>query len=214
LRPQDEIPCARAAAGSATPAFAGDEFPYPTLYNELQADGLEDAPEIDPSPDFNGTVDLMGGLNIVLDLTPMNVLTTTFDVGPQTYQHLGYTTTWACFTHAGRRVWYIADLTYETRDGTFISNIIDEPSDPATDALFLCKPEPEAMLRENAALPSIGTTLAQLNAFYKASMPQGTHYVSGYADHTDGSVTVYYRLTDGIVDAISIAGYSMEAGHD
>lgn len=157
---------------SASPSLAGDDFPFPALSNELDANGLVDAPEIDPSPDYDGSVGLVGGVNLVLDLTPMSVVTTLFDIGPQTYQHLGYTTTWACFTDAGRRVWYIADLTYETRDDTYIANVIDEPDDPATSALFLCKPEPRAMLEKNPALPAIGTSLAELNAFYKTSIPR------------------------------------------
>jgi hypothetical protein len=198
----------------ATPALAGDDFPYPTLSNELDADGLEDAPEVDPSPDLIGTVDLVGGLNLDLDRTPMNVVTTMFGVGPQTYQHLGYTTTWACFTDSGRRVWYIADLTYETRDDTYVSHIIDEPDDPVTSALFLCAPEPKAMLKMNAALPSIGTTLAELNTFYKAAIPDGTRFITGYGDRPNGSVAFRYRLTDGIVDAISVAAVAEEASYD
>jgi hypothetical protein len=199
---------------ATTPALAGDDFPYPTLSNELDIDGLETAPEVDPSPEFNGTVDLASGLNIVLDLTPMDVVTKAFDVGPQTYQHLGYTTTWACFTNSGRRVWYIADLTYETRDDTYISNIIDEPSDPVTDALFLCKPEPKAMLQKNPALPSIGVTLAEINAFYKTSIPQGTRFITGHGYRPGGGVAFHYRLTDGVVDAMSVTGNAMEADND
>lgn len=199
---------------AATPAFAGDDFPYPTLSNELDADGLENAPQIDPSPDFNGTVDLVGGLNLALDRAPMSAVTESFDVGPQTYQHVGYTTTWACFTDAGRRVWYIADQTYETRDDVYVGTIIDEPSDPVTDALFLCKPEPKAMLEKNPALPAIGTTLAKLNTFYKVTIPEGTRYLVGYGESSQGSISVHYRLTDGIVDAMSVAGSSMDADND
>lgn len=191
---------------AATPAVAGEDFPFPTLTNQLDADGLVDAPEVDPSPDFNGSVDIVGGTNIVLDLTPLNVITALFDVGPQVYQHLGYTTAWACFTAAGRRVWYIADNTYETRDDTYIGSIIDEPDDPATSALFLCKEEPKAMLKENPALPAIGTTLAELNAFYKTSIPADARFVTGYADNDENSVVIYYRLTDGVVDAMQIGG--------
>ena len=196
---------------AATPTFAQD-FLYSTLEAELASGVLDSAPEIEPSPDFLGTLDLAGGLNIALDRTPMNVVTTTFDVAPQTYQYIGYTTTWACFTAGGRRVWYIADQTYEIRDDIYISTIVDEPADPATDEMFRCKPEPKAIPKAHPALPAIGSTLAELNAFYKVTMPAGTRYFGGYGSPTtDVTTSVYYRLTDGVVDAISIAGgYAFE----
>lgn len=206
---------------AATPACAADDFPYSTFGNELDTGVLDTAPEIEPSPDYLGTVELVGDLEVALDRTPLNVLSKVFDVAPQTYQHVGYTTHWVCFTHAGRRVWYLADTTYETRDDIYVGNIIDEPADPVTDALFLCKPEPGAMLKPHPALPLVGATLAELNAFYKVQMPEGTRYLGGYSDTTSDddepgttyiSKVLYYRLTDGVVDAISIAGGYFEDG--
>jgi hypothetical protein len=205
---------------AATPAFAGNDFPFSTFRNELDAGVLDTALEIEPSADYLGTVDLVGGFNLALDRTPIDVLAEVFDVAPQTYQHVGYTMTWVCFTDAGRRVWYLADTTYETRDDIYVGAIIDEPSDPAIDALFLCTPEPKAMLKLQVNLPTVGTTLAELSAFYKVTIPEGTRYLSGYADTDDGeegttyiSKAVSYRLTDGVVDAVSIGGGYFEEGY-
>ena len=50
-------------------------------------------------------------------------------------------------------------------------------------------------------------------------MPEGTRILSGYADTDDGkegttyiSKAISYRLTNGVVDAISIAGGYFEDG--
>jgi hypothetical protein len=205
---------------AATPALAGDDFPFSTFRNELEPGVVDTALRIDPSTEYLGTVDLVSGLNLALDRTPIDVLAKLFDVAPQTYQRVGYTMTWVCFTDAGRRIWYLADTTYETRDDIYVSAIIDEPADPAIDALFLCKPEPGAMLKTQAALPTVGATTAELSAFYKVAIPEGTRYLGGYTDTNDGEVgttyiskAVSYRLTDGIVDAVSIAGGYFEDGY-
>jgi hypothetical protein len=205
---------------AATPALAGNDFPFSNFRNELDTGVIETALKIEPSADYLGTVDLVSGLNLALDRTPIDVLAKVFDVAPQTYQRVGYTTTWVCFTDAGRRVWYLADTTYETRDDIYVSAIIDEPADPAIDALFLCTPDPKAMLKRQAALPMVGATLAELSAFYKIAIPEGTRFLSGYADTDDGeesttyiSKAISYRLTNGVVDAISIAGGYFEDGY-
>ena len=195
---------------AATPAYAQD-FSFSTFRNELNSGALDTAPGLTPEPDFFQSVRLAGGLEMRPDRMTMEGLSKIFGVVQQTYQHVGYTTTWLCFSHAGRRLWFLADETYETRKEAYVSTIIDEPADPATDALFLCGDDPKAMLGKQDVLPTIGATLAELNAFYKATMPLGTTYLSAYADDGDDesghdSRLVYYRLKDGVVDAISISG--------
>ena len=196
---------------AATPACAQD-FPYSPLAVELQSGAFEGAPNLSPPPDYFHSIKLAGGLELRLDRFTMEGMSEVFGTSQQTYQYVGYTTSWLCFTDAGRRVWYIADQTYETREDVYVSQIIAEPADPATDAMFLCKPEPKAMLGKQAALPMIGATRAELNAFYKADLPPGTAYAFSSASNSDDMTasdhetkTVYYRLKDDVVDAMSIA---------
>ena len=112
---------------------------------------------------------------------------------------------------AGRRVWYIADLTYETRDDIYVNQIIDEPADPATDAIFRCEPEPGAMIAARTALPTVGASLAGLNEYYGTKLPEYTSYVRAHAQTDILSKIAYYRLANGTVDAVSIAGGYFES---
>lgn len=201
---------------AATPACAQD-FLYSPLAVELQGGAFEQAADLSPSPDYFSSIKLAGGLDLRLDRFTMEGMTKVFGMSQQTYQYVGYTTSWLCFTDAGRRVWYIADQTYETRDDVYVSQLIAEPADPATDAMFLCQPEPKAMLGKQAALPTIGATLAELNAFYKTDLPAGTLYAFGSASNYEDKTitqhdvkTVYYRLKDDVVDAMSIAAGAEE----
>ncbi len=203
---------------AATPAPAAD-FPFSTFGAELESGVLEDAPELTLATSAIGPLMLQGGLRLQIDRTPMSVLTDTFDIAPQTYQRVGYTTVWVCFTDAGRRVWYTADLTYETRDDIYVSNVIDEPADPATDTIFGCKPEPKAMLAKQQVLPTIGATLADLSTLFATDIPAGTRITGGhaYSPHSEAATTyesraAYYRLINGTVDAVSIAGGYFEDG--
>jgi hypothetical protein len=197
---------------AAAPAFAAD-FPYSTFGVELEAeDGLDDAVALAPEPGFFDKVDLAGGMQIALDRTSIYDLTDAFGNAPQTYQRVGYTTVWLCYTDAGRRVWYMADLTYETTDDIKISIIVDEPADPATDDLFLCLPEAKAMLAKQASLPVVGATRTDLEARFKATVPPGTRHAFASKDNSEvegvkiyDMKTVYYRLKGDVVDAISIA---------
>lgn len=199
-------------AGAAAPAFAAD-FPYSTFGAELEAeDSLDDAVALAPEPGFFDKVDLAGGMQIALDRTSIYDLSDAFGNAPQTYQRVGYTTVWLCYTDAGRRVWYMADLTYETTDEVNISTVIDEAADPATDDLFRCIPEPRAMLARQASLPMVGATRAELEARFKTTLPPGTRYAYASKDNSEvegvriyDMKTVYYRLTGDVVDAISIA---------
>jgi hypothetical protein len=212
LGPQMKSPVLALLFVVATPVFAQEDFPFSAFRNELDAGLSDTAPPLSPSPGFDGTIHLAGGLPVALDRTPLSALSDAFDVAPQTYQHVGYTTSWVCFTSAGRRVWYLADLTYETRDDAFIGTIIDEPADPATDGLFLCREEPAAMPAPHPEVPAIGSMLAELNAFHTVTMRSSTRYAGGNSAYVppDGtpsiSRTIYYRLTGDVVDALSIGG--------
>lgn len=112
----------------------------------------------------------------------MSEPTEAFGNAVQTYQHLGYTATWLCYTDAGRRVWCIADLTYETTEDVNVGTIIDELANPVTDALFLCLPEPRAMPAKQASLPTIGATRRDLEARLKLDIPPGTPLAGGMSD--------------------------------
>ncbi|MEO6013187.1 MAG: hypothetical protein ABIQ30_06330 [Devosia sp.] len=200
------------AATAVTPTLAASGFSYPTLLAEFDVEGSWDnAAEIKPEPGFFGTIKLAGGLNISLDRTPLQDIAHAFDTGIQTYQYAGYTTSWLCYTHAGRRVWFIVDLTYETTDEVNVSMIIDEPADPVTDALFLCADQPGAMLTKPGALPVIGTTRDELNTRFKAQIPAGATRVTGMSDAAIEDSGIYdmkivtYRLKNDAVDAIYIA---------
>jgi len=200
------------AAAAVTPASAISGFSYPTLMAEFDVEGSWDnAVEITPEPGFFGAIKLAGGLNISLGRTALQDIAHAFGNGIQTYQYAGYTTSWLCYTHAGRRIWFIVDLTYETTDDVNVATIIDEPSDPATDAIFLCGDEPRAMLVKPDTLPVVGATRDELNARFKAQIPAGTTRVTGMSDAaTEGSgiydmKIVTYRLKDNVVDAVHIA---------
>jgi hypothetical protein len=196
----------------AAPAFAGTDFPYSSFGAELDKEGSWDnAVELTPEPGFFGTVDLAGGMKISLDRTSLLDISAAFGNAVQTYQYVGYTTSWLCYTAAGRRVWFIADLTYETTDDVNVGSITDEPADPATDELFRCLPEPKAMLARQATLPVVGASRDELNARFKANIPSGATQAGGMRDSAAEGNGVYdtkivtYRLTNDVVDAIRIA---------
>ena len=69
------------------------------------------------------------------------------------------------------------------------------------------------MLAKQPALPVVGATLTELNGFYEGSMPDDTTHAVGSADGVTATAysikTVYYRLNEGVVDAVSIAGNYM-----
>jgi hypothetical protein len=198
-------------AAACTPAIA-QQFPYPAFGAELdEEDSWDDAVELQPEPNFFDKIELAGGMKIALDRTSIFDLSEKFGNAVQTYQHVGYTTTWLCYSHAGRRVWYIADLTYETTDEVNFGSIIDEPADPVTDKLFLCPDVPEAMLATQPSLPTVGATRAELEARFKLAIPPGTTRVGGMRDSATEANSdydmriVYYRLKDDVVDAVLIA---------
>ncbi len=125
-------------AALATPAFAQDfGFGYSSFLAELGREGRWDnTVELQPEPGFFDRIELAGGMKIALGRTSLFDLSTAFGNGVQTYQYVGYTTSWLCYAHAGRRIWFIADLTYETSDEVNVGAIVDEAADPVTDALF------------------------------------------------------------------------------
>ena len=195
----------------ATSSFAASDFPYSTFGAELEVEGSWDnAVELAPEPGFFDKIELVGGMKVSLDRTSIFDLSDAFGNAPQTYQHVGYTTVWLCYTDAGRRVWYMADLTYETTEEINVGSIIDEPADPATDALFLCVPEPRAMLAKQASLPTVGATVSDLEARFKLDIPPGTTRAGGMNSAAEDNAPydmkiVTYRLNADIVDAVHIA---------
>ena len=197
---------------ATTSSALADDFTYSTFLNYLALESSWDkAVELVPEPGFFDKIELAGGTKISLDRTSLFDLSTAFGNGVQTYQYAGYTTSWLCYTHAGRRIWFLADLTYETTDEVNVGVIIDEPSDPLTDALFLCAPEPKAMLAKQPTLPTIGATRAELEARFKLNIPEGATLAGGMRNSAREGSGIYdmkivtYRLTNGIVDAIHIA---------
>lgn len=200
------------AATAVTPALAASGFSYPTLLAEFDIEGSWDnVAEIKPEPGFFDTIKLAGGLEIQLDRTPLSAISDAFGNGIQTYQYVGYTTSWLCYISAGRRIWFVTDLTYATTDDVNVGTIIDEPSDPTTDAIFLCGEEPRAMLTEPPTLPVVGATRDELNTRFNAQIAPGATRVSGMSDAAREGSGIYdmrivtYRLKDDVVDAVYIA---------
>lgn len=180
--------------------FAQDGLINEIAYGSWTYEGLST-----PKPEamFNGFS--AKGLDFKLFDQPLTTFQNVFGGSIQEKWSAGYHHLWLCYTSGGQRIWYITDFT-DGNDGEHVGWIVQEPSNPKTDASYGCTEQPLALLTQPQDFPAIGATLDEVNKHFGTIYAIGaTHASYQVMEDSSRTRTAYYRFSEGVVDAVSFS---------